>query len=265
MITGGLIAIGILALIAAIFLLRGKEKTSQANQQAVPKRAADKQTVAPAKPSASANTKSSFPAPQVPFPVSAVSKQAVAPAEPSISAESFFVPQEPFPTSTADKQTVALAEPSVSTETRAPSPVSTADKRTAAFAWPSESTETLTEISFPVQSAPAAQTPVQELQLRQTPAQKVEQDQPQAPVALNGQLTAKPDQGLSEMQTQSSIPSGGAPSSPSIDQQMAELIADTWALQQQAAELGRRLNYLSSCIQYSSASEPHDPHADGNG
>jgi hypothetical protein len=55
------------------------------------------------------------------------------------------------------------------------------------------------------------------------------------------------------------------PNPPSIDQQMAELIADTWALQQQAAELGRRLNYLSTCIQHSQASTPYKSDANSRG
>ena len=248
MITEGLIAIGILALIVAIFLLRGKPKTSQTSQQAAPKRTGNKQAVAATKPSVSPKTQVSFPATQVPFPVSAANNQAVASAEPSFLAKTqppSLVPQVPFPASAADKQTAVLAEPSIS----------------------SRETLTLTEASFPAQTDAVAQTPVQE----------AEQDWTQVPVALNGQLTTQLDQDLSETQTQSSIPSEVAPLSPlkpvsrslryspSIDQQMAELIADTWALQQQAAEIGRRLNYLSNCIQYSLASEPHEPDANSKG
>jgi len=276
-ITEGLIAIGILALIAAILLVRGKGKTSQTNQQAMPKRAADKQAVVLTKPSVLPKTQASFPGPQVPFPVSAANKQTMTFAEPSTSTQTlapFSAPEVSFPGSTADKQAVTFAESSVSTPTQAPFPGpqvpfsgSTANNQAVVLAEPSVLTQAPEQLSSPVQTPPVVQTP----------DQKAELDQTQVPVDLNDQLTAKPDQGLSEMQTPSSIPSGVAPlspsnpaskslrHSPSIDQQMAELIADTWALQQQATEIGRRLNYLSTCIQYSSASEPHEPNTDGNG
>ncbi len=280
----GLIAIGILALIAAIVLLRGKAKTSQTNQQAMPKQAADKQAVAFAD-SGSARTQSApFSAPQVPFPVSAANQQPAAFAEPSGLAKTqapFPIQQVPFPVS------AALAEPSGSAKTQAPFsapqvsfPVYAANKPPGTFAESSGSTETLTleEIFFPEQeqTTTVAPTPAQEIQPIQTHVQKAEPDQTQIPVALNEQLTVKSDKGFPETQTLSNTPSEVMPlsslnpvsrsvsSSPSIDQQMAELIADTWALQQQAAELGRRLNYLSACIQHSTASTSHEHEPDAN-
>ncbi|HWS82982.1 MAG TPA: hypothetical protein VN207_01850 [Ktedonobacteraceae bacterium] len=252
----GLIAIGILALITAIFLLRGKAKTSQTNQQAVPKQAAHKQAVAFAD-SGSARTQSApFSAPQVPFPVSAANQQPTAFAEPSGLAKTqapFSAPQVPFPVY-ANQPPVTFVESSGSTETL-----------------------TLEEIFFPVQeqeqTTPVAPTPAQEIRPIQTQVQKAEPDQTHIPVALNEQLTVQPDKDLPETQMLSNTPSGVMPlnpvsrsvsSSPSIDQQMAELIADTWALQQQAAELGRRLNYLSACIQHSTASASHEHEPDAN-
>ncbi|HEX3642471.1 MAG TPA: hypothetical protein VHV10_14360 [Ktedonobacteraceae bacterium] len=252
----GLIAIGILALIAAIFLLRGKAKTSQTNQQAVPKQAADKQAVAFAD-SGSARTQSApFSAPQVPF----ANQQPTAFAEPSGLAKTqapFSAPQVPFPVYAANKPPVAFVESSGSTETL-----------------------TLEEIFFPEQeqeqATPVAPTPAPEIRPIQTQVQKAEPDQTQIPVALNERLTVQPDKDLPETQTLSNTPSGVMPlsplnpvsrsvsSSPSIDQQMAELIADTWALQQQAAELGRRLNYLSACIQHSTASASQEHESDAN-
>jgi len=279
----GLIAIGILALIAAIFLLRGKAKTSQTNQQAVPKQAADKQAVAFAD-SGSARTQSApFSAPQVPFPVSAANQQPTAFAEPSGLAKTqapFPVQQIPFPVSAANQQPTAFVEPSGLAKTQAPFPVYAANKPPVTFVESSGSTETLTleEIFFPEQeqTTTVAQTPAPENQPIQIQVQKAEPDQTQTPVALNEQLTIQPDKDLPETQTLSNTPSGVMPlsplnpvsrsvsSSPSIDQQMAELIADTWALQQQAAELGRRLNYLSACIQHSTASTSHEHEPDAN-
>jgi hypothetical protein len=256
----GLIAIGILALIAAIVLLRGKAKTSPTNQQVVPKQAADEQAVAFAEPSRSAKTQSApFSAPQVPFPVSAANQQ------PSAFAESGLAKtQSPFPVQ------------------QVPFPVYAANKPPGTFAESSGSTETLTleEIFFPEQeqeqTTTVAPTAAHEIRPIQTQAQKAEPDQTQIPVALNEQLTVKSDKGFPETQTLSNTLSEVMPlsplnpvsrsvsSSPSIDQQMAELIADTWALQQQAAELGRRLNYLSACIQHSTASTSHEHEPDAN-
>jgi hypothetical protein len=284
----GLIAIGILALIAAIFLLRGKAKTSQTNQQAVPKQAADKQVVAFAD-SGSARTQSApFSAPQVPF----ANQQPTAFAEPSGLTKTqapFPVQQVPFPVSAANQQPTAFAEPSGLAKTQAPFPVQqvpfpvyAANKPPVAFVESSGSTETLTleEIFFPEQeqeqATPVAPIPAPEIRPIQTQVQKAEPDQTQIPVALNERLTVQPDKDLPETQTLSNTPSGVMPlsplnpvsrsvsSSPSIDQQMAELIADTWALQQQAAELGRRLNYLSACIQHSTASASQEHESDAN-
>jgi hypothetical protein len=255
----GLIAIGILALIVAIFLLRGKAKTSQTNQQAVPKQAADKQAVTFADSGSARIQSTPFSAPQVPFPVSTANQQPTAFAESSGLAKTqapFPVQQVPFPVYAANKPPVTSVESSGSTETL-----------------------TLEEIFFPEQTTILAPTPAQGNQPIQTQVQKAEPDQTHIPVALNEQLTVQPDKDLPETQTLSSTPSGVMPlsplnpvsrsvsSSPSIDQQMAELIADTWALQQQAAELGRRLNYLSACIQHStaSASQEHEPGANSKG
>ena len=286
----GLIAIGILALIAAIFLLRGKAKTSPTNQPAVPKQAADKQAVAFAD-SRSARTQSApFSAPQVPFPVSTDNQQPTAFAEPSGLAKTqapFPVQQVPFPVSTANQQPTVFADPpglakaqTPFSAPQVPFPVYAANKPPVTFIESSGSTETLTleEIFFPEQEQAtiATPTPAPESQPLHTHVQKAEPDQTQIPVALNEQLTVKPDKDLSETQTPSNTPSGVMPlsplnpvsrsvsSSPSIEQQMAELIADTWALQQQAAEIGRRLNYLSACIQHSTASVSHEHGPDAN-
>jgi hypothetical protein len=281
-IEAGLIIIGILALIAAFFLVRDKAKTSETSQQAMPKQVANKQTVTLAEPSASTKTESallpgstvdeqptvfaeplesaktevSFPAPQVPFPTSAVNKQTVILAEEPLGSArtqvSFPAPQAPFPTSTVNKQAVTLAEPSASTQTR-----------------------TLTKTSLLVQDAPITQTPVHEIQPIQPPVQQAEADQIQAPVAPNWQQPT--EKAFPETHMPLSIPSetiplppsntGSGPlsHSPSIDQQIAELIADTWALQQQAAEIGRRLNYLSTYIQHSTASASDGRDTDSKG
>ncbi len=179
------------------------------------------------------------------FSTSTVNKQTVALADPLELAKtqvSFPAPQVPFPTSTVNKQTVTLAEPSASTQTHI-----------------------LTKTPLLVQDAPIIQTPVHEIRPIQTPIQQAETDQIQAPVTPNQQQpTAK---AFPETQMPLSIPSETVPlppsntvsgplsHSPSVDQQIAELIADTWALQQQAAEIGRRLNYLSTYIQHSPESE----------
>jgi hypothetical protein len=271
-IEAGLIIIGILALIAAFFLVRDKAKTSETSQQAMPKQVANKQTVTLAEPSASAKpesvllpgstadeqptvfakplasakTEELFPVPQVPFPTSTTNKQTVALAEEPLGSArtqvSFPVPQAPFPTSTVNRQTVTLAEePSASTQTH-----------------------TLTKTSLLVQDAPITQTPAHEIQPIQTPVQQAEADQIQAPVVPNWQQptnktfpeTHMPVSILSETipLPPSDTESGSLIHSPSVDQQIAELISDTWALQQQAAEIGRRLNYLSTYIQHSTAS-----------
>lgn len=253
----GLIAIGILALIAAMVLLRGKEKTSQPKQQVLHKPVADKQVVDLARPSASVSPRtqlSPFPVPQAPFPVSSGRRQTASLAAPPVSANpqvAFPVPQVPFPVSAGSRETAGLAEPTV-------------------LANP--------QIAFPGQTTTVvAQTPVWEIQSKRTQVELAQPNQAQVAVALNGQLTDKPDQGLPEVQMQSSVSSGVVPipslnpaskllpKSPSIDQQMAELIADTWVLQQQAAEIGRRLNYLSTCIQHSLASTTDEPDANSRG
>ena len=206
------------------------------------------------------------------FPASAVNKQTVAladkPLGPAKTQVSFPAPQVPFPTSTVNKQTVTLAEPpSVPTQTHTPGPVSLRAARVE-LAEPSTSiqTRTLTKTPLLVQDAPITQTPVHEIRPIQTPAQQAESDQRQAPVAPNRQQPT--NKAFPEAHMPLSIPSETVPlppsntvagpllsHSPSIDQQIAELIADTWALQQQAAEIGRRLNYLSTYIQHSPASE----------
>ncbi len=220
MITEGLIAIGILALLVAIFLLQGKAKTSQTNTQVVqvPKRPTDEQAVPFAEPSVSAATQTQnlFPAPGVPFPVSVV-----------------------------DEHAESLEE---------------------------ATTQTL--VPFPVQVMAVAQTPVQESQLLQTHIQDIEADQTHVPIAVHEPSTAKPDESLPETPRPSSLPSRMVSCSsplttasrslsqpPSISQQMTELLADTWELQQQVVDMGRRLNYLSVSIQHLLASSSHEPDA----
>ncbi len=226
MIEGGLIAIGILALIAAMFMLRSKGKTSHP----VHKPAVSEQVVADlARPSA----------PPKAFPGSADSGQTAGPAELAASADT----QVEFSVPIADKQEVAVAEPS---ETR----------------------EMLAQVAFPAQTATV---------VTQTPVWKIQPDQAQVTVVLDGQLTAKPDQGLPEVQTQSGIPSDVVPSPPlklgsglllnslSIDQQITELTAEVWALQRQVAEIGGRLDSLSNCIRRSVVSASDNPEANGRG
>jgi len=174
------------------------------------------------------------------------------PLGPAKTQVSFPAPQVPFPTSTVNKQTVTIAEPSASTQTHI-----------------------LTKTPLLVQDAPITQIPVHEIRPVQTPAQQAEADQIQAPVAPNQQQpTAK---AFPETHMPLSIPSetvalppsntvsGPLSHSPSVDQQIAELIADTWALQQQAAEIGRRLNYLSTYIQHSPESESDGGDTDSKG
>jgi len=276
----GLIAIGVIALVAALFLLRSKEKTSQPKQQVVHKPAANQQTADLARPSAPRKTQATpFPVPQVPFPVSAANQQTVDLARPSTSPMTqlpFPGTQTPFPGSGAQASFPGTQTPFLGTQ--APLfPTPRADQEAVTFAEPSVTTETLIQGSLPVQTPDMAQTSVWQIQTTHTPVEQSEPDQTLVPVALNGQLSAKPNHGLPEAQMPSSTPSEAVPSPslnpvlrllpnpPSIDQQMAELIADTWALQQQAAELGRRLNYLSTCIQHSQASTPYKSDANNRG
>jgi hypothetical protein len=339
-IVAGLIIIGILALIAAFFLVRdNKAKTGETSQQAMPKRVANKQVVTPTEPSASAKTESvlrpdstvdkqptifagpstpirtqeSFPVPQVPFPTSTVKKQTVALSRADDTSTGRTFPTSivnkqtvalsraddtstgrTFPTSAVNKQTVAIAEPLGPAKTQVsfpapqvPFPTSTVNKQTVTLAEPSASTQThiLTKTPLLVQDAPITQTPVREIrpvqtpvhEIRpvQTPEQQAEADQIQAPVTPNQQQpTAK---AFPETPMPLSIPSetvalppsntvsGPLSHSPSVDQQIAELIADTWALQQQAAEIGRRLNYLSTYIQHSPESESDGGDTDSKG
>lgn len=232
----GLIAIGILALVAAMFVLRGKGKASQSKQQVVYEPAANKQVVDLARPSVSPMTQGMG----------------------SVSA--------------GNEQVAGFAESAVSARTEVTFSVPTADTQAGAFGEPSQMTETSTQVAFPVQSTTVvAQTPVWKIQPTQTQVELTQPSQAQVAVVLDGQLTAKPDQGLPEVQTQSGIPSGVMPLPPlkpgsrlfphslSIDQQMAELIAETWALQQQVAEIGCRLNYLNTCIQRSLVSASDEP------
>lgn len=233
MIEGGLIAIGILALIAAMFMLRSKGKTSHP----VHKPAVSEQVVADlARPSA----------PPKAFPGSVDSGQTAGPAELTASADT----QVEFSVPIADKQEVAVAEPS---ETR----------------------EMLAQVA---QAATVvAQTPVWRIQPDQAQIELTQLSQAQVTVVLDGQLTAKPDQGLPEVQTQSGIPSDVVPSPPlklgsglllntlSIDQQITELTAEVWALQRQVAEIGGRLDSLSTCIRRSIVSAPDNSEANGRG
>ncbi len=233
MIEGGLIAIGILALIAAMFMLRGKGKTSHP----VHKPAVSEQVGADlARPSA----------PPKAFPGSVDSGQTAGPAELTASADT----QVEFSVLIADKQEMAVTEPS---ETR----------------------EMLAQVA---QAATVvAQTPVWRIQPDQAQIELTQLSQAQVTVVLDGQLTAKPDQGLPEVQTQSGIPSDVVPSPPlklgsglllntlSIDQQITELTAEVWALQRQVAEIGGRLDSLSTCIRRSIVSAPDNSEANGRG
>ena len=183
----GLIAIGILALVAAMFVLRGKGKANQSKQQAVYEPAVNKQVVDLARPSVSPKTQGMG----------------------SVSA--------------GNGQVAGFAESAVSATTEVAFSVPTADKQAGAFVEPSQTTETLTQVAFPMQSTTVvAQTPVA----------------PFPPLKPGSRLF---------------------PNSLSINQQMAELIAETWALQQQVAEIGCRLNYLNTCIQRSLVSTPNEP------
>jgi hypothetical protein len=306
-IVAGLIIIGILALIAAFFLVRdNKAKTGETSQQAMPKQAANNQAVTLAEPSASAETEESallpdstgdkqptvfagpsaptrtqesFPVPQVPFPTSTVNKQTVAPPRADNTSTG-----RTFPTSAVNKQTVTLAEPLEPAKTQVsfpvpqvPFPTSTVNKQTVTLTEPSASTQThtLTKTPLLAQDAPITQTPVHEIQPIQTSVQQAEANQIQAPVAPNQQQPT--DKAFPETRMPLSIPSETVPlppsntvseplsHSPPIDQQIAELIADAWALQQQAAEIGRRLNYLSIYVQHSptSASDGRDTDSKG--
>jgi hypothetical protein len=220
----GLIAIGILALVAAIFMLRGKGKTSHSVHKPV------------------------------------VSEQVGVLAGPS-------VPPEALPGSADNEQTTTvLAELTVLTDTQVPFSMPAADKQEVTLAESSHTTELLTQVAFPVQATTV---------VAQTPVWTVQSSQTQVAVALDEQLTAKSGQGLPEVRTQSGIPSGVAPLPPlkqgsgllpnslSIDQQMAELIAEVWTLQQQVAEIGGRLNSLSTCIRRSLVSASDEPEANG--
>ncbi len=236
MIEGGLIAIGILALLTAMFVLRGKGKTSHPVHKSAVSEQVVEDLVRPSAPSKA-------------FPGSADSGQTAGPAEFTASADT----QVAFSVPIADKQEVAVAEPS-------------------------ETTEILIQVAFPAQSATAgAQTPGWISQPGQAQVEFAQFNQVQASVVLDGQFTAKPDQGFSEVQMQSGMSSGIAPLPPlrpesrlllnplSIDQQIAELITEVWALQQQVAEIGGRLNYLSTCIQRSRVSAPDNLDANGRG
>jgi hypothetical protein len=236
MIEGGLIAIGILALIAAMFMLRSKGKTSH------------------------------------PVHKPAVSEQVVADlARPS-------APPKAFPGSADSGQTAGPAELTASTDTQVEFSVPIADKQEVAVAEPSETREMLAQVAFPAQTATVVtQTPVWRIQPDQAQIELTQLSQAQVTVVLDGQLTAKPDQGLPEVQTQSGIPSDVVPSQPlklgsglllnslSIDQQITELTAEVWALQQQVAEIGGRLNSLSTCIRRSIVSAPDNSEANGRG
>lgn len=230
MIEGGLIAIGILALLTAMFVLRGKGKTSH------------------------------------PVHKPAVSEQAVEDlARPS-------VPSKAFPGSTDSGRIAGPAEFTASADMQVAFSVPIANKQEVAVAEPSETTEMLIQVAFPAQAVTAvAQTPVWKIQPDQAQVELTQLNQTQAAVVLDGQLTDKPDQGLPEVQMQSGMSSGIAPLPPlrpgsrlllnplSIDQQLAELIAEVWALQQQVAEIGGRLNYLSTCIRRLLVSVPDEP------
>ena len=282
----GLIAIGVLALVAALFLLRSKGKTSQPKQQVVHKPAANEQTADLARPSAPLKTQATaFPVPQVPFPVSAANKQTARPCKAFyIDNDTATIPWDtsviPWGTGTIPWDTDAIpwntdaipwntgaiipyakSRPGSGDLCRALCNNRDTDTGTTPCADPGRSTNTCLANPNNTHTQFSNRNQIQTL----------------VPVALNGQLSAKPNHGLPEAQTPSSTPSGAVPSSslnpvpkllpnpPSIDQQMAELIADTWALQQQAAELGRRLNYLSTCIQHSQASTSHNSDANSRG
>jgi len=234
MITEGLIAIGILALIAALFLLGGRTNNRQANQYVRRKRAANKYPVALAEPSGLAKTLT------------------------------------PFPISTADKQFTTFVEPFEVTKPLTQFDLYTPDD-TQDLAKSSKATEEA-QASSPMQTTIVTQTSVQEIQPIQIQVQQVAPDQAQVPIALNEQPTAKLYDDLPERQAQSSLASQIAPlpisrslrRPPSIDEQMADLTADTWALQQQAAEIARRLSYLSACLQHSLASALYEPDDNSN-
>jgi len=204
----GLIAIGIFALIAAIFLLRGKGKTSQPKQRVMHKPAVNKQVVDLAGPSVSLKAQTApFPVPQVPFPVSAGNRQTVGFAEQNTQSTqiSFPVSQVPFP-GLGNGQIADFVEPTI--------PASTP------FSMPTAGEQAITLSSI-----------------------------------LSGVVPSSPSNAVSKV----------LPDYPSIDRQLAELMADTWALQQQAIEIGRRLNYLSTCIQHSLTSTPDEPDAKSKG
>ena len=208
----------------------------------------NKQTVAIAEPLGPAKTQVSFPAPQVPFPTSTVNKQMV-----TASTQTHILTKTPLLVQDAPITQIPVHEIR---------PVQTPVHETR-------------PIQTPVHEIRPVQTPVHEIRPVQTPAQQAEADQIQAPVAPNQQQpTAK---AFPETHMPLSIPSetvalppsntvsGPLSHSPSVDQQIAELIADTWALQQQAAEIGRRLNYLSTYIQHSPESESDGGDTDSKG
>jgi hypothetical protein len=303
----GLIAIGILALVAAIFLLRGRGKASQPKQPMVNEPAVHKQGADPARPSVSPTT---FPVPQVPFPVPAASRQTADLAGPttvlalpqipsSVSQMPFSMPagskqtadlagpmtvlaqpqipfsvsQMPFPAPVGNKQAADLVQPTtVLALPQILSPMPITDKQAAAFAEPFQTTDMLTQLAFPAQASTAVpQIPVWKSQSSQTRVEPTQPSQTPFAVTLNGQFAPaeQPDQSLPGMQMQPSRSSdvgSWSPldstsqlqsNSPSIEQQIAKLIADTWTLQQQAAEIGRRLNYLSTYVQHAQASTSH--------
>jgi hypothetical protein len=277
-ITEGLIAIGILALIAALFLLGGRAKSREANQHVRRKRAANKHPVALAEPSESAKILTPFPVTQAPFPISTADKQFTDFVEFSESAkaiEPFSVPQVPSPISTVNKSLSTLIDPLEMMETLTHFDLYAPEDHAQDLAKSSQATQE-TQASFPMQTTIVTQTLVQEIQPRQTQVQQATSDQAQVPVALNEQSTAKLHNDLPEAQAQSSLASKMAPlppakpisrslrRPPSIEEQMAALTTDAWALQQQAAEIICRLSYLSACLEHSPASAPDEPDDNSN-
>lgn len=284
MITEGLIAIGIIALIAALFLLGGRAKTRQSSQHVRHKHAATKHSVALAEPSGSAKTLTPFPVSQAPFPMSTTDQHSAIFTESSRSAKILAplpVTQASFPLSNSDISSTTLAEPSEAIEeTLTQFDVYAPEDDEPNLIQSSQAIEGI-QASSPIQMATLAQTPVQQTQPIHAQVQDLA-----PPVAFNEQPTAKllhdvpetptPPSSLaatvSETPTPASPTSKTVPEMPakpmisrslrrpqSIEEQMAALTADAWALQQQTAEIVRRLSYLSACIEHSLASAPYEP------
>lgn len=258
MITEGLIAVGILALIVALFLLGGRTKNRQANQHIRHKRATHQHSAALAEPSGSARTLTHF-------PMSTVDKSLSTLVEPLEVTKPLiqFDLYTPDDAQDLTRSSKATEETLTQFDRYMPDDMQN-------FAKPYKATKE-TQASSPMQTMAVTQTLVQEIQPIQIQVQQGAPDQAQVSAALNEQPTAKLYDDLPERQAQSGLASKIAPlplskpisrslrRPPSIDEQMADLTADAWALQQQAAEIARRLSYLSACLQHSLASAPYEP------